>query len=195
MTTHAAPPGRRPDMPRALRTAVARVEDSPALDRLADRLDRGTAAVGRSPAVDGALRGSWLGHALHPLLTDVPIGMWLGAITLDLAGGRSSRGAATLLTGAGVAAAVPTALTGAADWRHTRGRARRTGVAHGIANGTATLLFGASLVARMRSRHRAGVALGLAGGAAAMAGGYLGGHLSVVHREGYSDPVLDARAR
>src|SRR5215469_16724105 len=30
------------------------------------------------------LNGSWLGHPLHPLLTDVPIGAWTVAILLDL---------------------------------------------------------------------------------------------------------------
>ena len=34
-----------------------------------------------------ALSGTWLGHALHPLLTDVVIGSFLNATLLDLLGG------------------------------------------------------------------------------------------------------------
>src|ERR1035437_4964789 len=43
------------------------------------------------------LNGSWLGHPLHPALTDVPIGAWMGASLLDVAdggrGGGMGRGA------------------------------------------------------------------------------------------------------
>ena len=35
--------------------------------------------------------GYLVGHALHPLLTDVPIGMWTSALTLDRVGGRGRR--------------------------------------------------------------------------------------------------------
>src|SRR5215472_1755611 len=49
------------------------------------------------------LNGTWLGHPLHPLLTDVPIGAWTATILLDLAG---------LITGSalGVAAGITTGL-------------------------------------------------------------------------------------
>jgi hypothetical protein len=39
---------------------------------------------------DGSIRrlfdGSWLGHQLHPMLTDLPIGFWTSAFALDLTG-------------------------------------------------------------------------------------------------------------
>src|SRR5476649_213166 len=34
------------------------------------------------PAKD-FLHGKWLGHALHPVLTDIPIGAWTTALALD----------------------------------------------------------------------------------------------------------------
>lgn len=56
---------------------------------------------------------SWFGHPLHPALTDVPIGSWLGATALDIVGQR--RGADTRI-GLGVVVAAPTMMTGAVDW-------------------------------------------------------------------------------
>ena len=38
-----------------------------------------------------ALSGTWLGHALHPALTDVVIGSFFGATLLDLLGGDDHR--------------------------------------------------------------------------------------------------------
>jgi hypothetical protein len=37
----------------------------------------------RPGPVKDALSGDWLGHALHPLLTDLPIGTWTSAVLLD----------------------------------------------------------------------------------------------------------------
>jgi hypothetical protein len=33
--------------------------------------------------VKNFLHGTWLGHPLHPVLTDVPIGAWTTALALD----------------------------------------------------------------------------------------------------------------
>ena len=133
-------------------------------------------ALDRQPLKD-ALSGTWLGHPLHPMLTDLPIGFWTSAFTLDLVGGRGSRRAATHLVGWGVLSAVPTAVSGAADWGDTTGRPRRIGLVHAAANTTALACYTASWIARRRGRHWRGVALGLAGATAATVGGYLGGHL------------------
>src|SRR5207245_1418399 len=62
-----------------------------------------------SPARRDALQGQWLGHAVHPLLTDFPLGMWMAASTLDLVGGPQARPAARKLLTIGLLAAVPTA--------------------------------------------------------------------------------------
>jgi hypothetical protein len=56
--------------------------------------------------------GTWLGHPLHLLLTDLPIGL-TSAFTLDLVGAAH---VGTQLVGCGVISAVPTGLAGAADW-------------------------------------------------------------------------------
>ncbi len=157
--------------------AVERLSADERLDELADpTADAVRHALDRQPLKD-ALSGTWLGHPLHPLLTDLPIGFWTSAFTLDLVGGRGTRRAATQLVGWGVVSAVPTALAGAADWGDTTGPARRIGLVHAAANTTALACYAASWWSRIRGRHARGVALGLAGATAATVGGYLGGHL------------------
>jgi nitrite reductase/ring-hydroxylating ferredoxin subunit/uncharacterized membrane protein len=161
----------------ALSRLVERLGEQAGLDGVAGALTaRIEGVLGHGPLKD-ALSGTWLGHAVHPMLTDLPIGFWTSAFTLDLLGGRHSRRAATRLVAWGVLAAVPAAATGASDWSDTTGPDRRVGLVHAAANTTALLCYGASWVQRKRGRHWRGVALGLAGATAATVGGYLGGHL------------------
>jgi nitrite reductase/ring-hydroxylating ferredoxin subunit/uncharacterized membrane protein len=160
-----------------LARAVEQLGDDERLDQLAGPAgDAVRHALAGRPTKD-ALSGTWLGHPLHPLLTDLPIGFWTSAFTLDLVGGKRSRRAATQLVAWGVVSAVPTALTGAADWGDTTGPARRIGLVHAAANTTALACYVASWWSRVRGRHARGVAWGLAGATAATVGGYLGGHL------------------
>ena len=122
-----------------------------------------------------------LGHSLHPPLTDVTTGCWLGASVLDLAGGPQSRRAATLLTGTGLLAAVPTAIAGAADWAGLSGGDRRIGAVHALGTDVATLLLAGSLAARLRGAHARGARLAAAGNLVMAGSGFLGGHLAL-HR-------------
>jgi uncharacterized membrane protein len=122
-----------------------------------------------------------LGHSLHPSLTDVTTGCWLGASLLDLAGGSESRRGAALLAGFGLLAAVPTALAGAGDWSELSGAERRIGAVHALGADVATFLFAGSLVARLRGEDRTGTKLALAGNLVMAGAGFLGGHLAL-HR-------------
>jgi nitrite reductase/ring-hydroxylating ferredoxin subunit len=124
-----------------------------------------------------ALTGRWLGHAVHPMLTDLPIGFWTSAFMLDLIGGRRSRAAAQRLVGLGVLSALPTAASGAADWSDTTGPERRVGLVHAALNTAAIACFTASWFARRRGRNGRGVLYGLAGSAVATGGGFFGGHM------------------
>ncbi|HEX2064670.1 MAG TPA: Rieske 2Fe-2S domain-containing protein [Acidimicrobiales bacterium] len=134
-------------------------------------------AVAPRPVKD-TLSGSWLGHPLHPLLTDIPIGAWVGSLVLDLVGGRRSQDAADQLIGLGVVAALPTAATGLSDWSDTLGAERRIGFVHAVANVSAVACYSAAYVVRRRGSRATGMALSLAGAALVTVGGYLGGHLS-----------------
>jgi nitrite reductase/ring-hydroxylating ferredoxin subunit/uncharacterized membrane protein len=179
----------------------------PALHALAERLgalevlDPAAKAVGKAVRsaipkgpVKDALSGTWLGHALHPLLTDLPIGTWTSATILDLVGGEAGRRGADRLVGVGVLAATPAAITGLSDWADTEpadDAVRRIGTVHAVANVAALTLYAASLVARLRGRRAAGVTLGLAGAGALSAGGHLGGHLSYAKGVGVDTHVFD----
>lgn len=181
-----APPERR--APGWLTRPMARLETASFLDRPVTILGRMSGGVLRSPRVAGALRGDRIGHAVHPLLTDFPLGSFLSATLLDLFGGRRSRPAATGLIAFGVAMTLPTAASGLAEWSSAGAVSRRVGVVHAAVNTTAASFYAASLVARLGGHHRRGVVLGLAGGSAAWIGGYLGGHLSLVRKIGTADP-------
>ena len=156
------------------------------VDRIAsaDQLDQITAplagAVGRAtqPAVvKNALSGTWLGHQLHPLLTDVTLGAWVGVPAIDLLGGGQGAGAARLLTGLGIVSAVPTAASGLSDWSETYGAEQRIGLVHAVGNVAGLALQIASYRARRRGHRARGAALSLAGLGVAGVAGYLGGHL------------------
>jgi uncharacterized membrane protein len=160
-----------------------------ALER-ADRLDVVSAPVGSVASavvpegpVRRVLRGEWLGHPLHPLLTDLPIGFWTSATVLDLVGGRRARPAATTMVGLGVLSAVPTVASGLAEYTTLDRGQRRVAVVHAAANAVATALYARSWSARRRDRHAAGVAFAMAGMGVATIGGYLGGHLSFASGE------------
>jgi nitrite reductase/ring-hydroxylating ferredoxin subunit len=120
-----------------------------------------------------ALHGVWLGHPLHPMLAQAPIGLWLSASVLDAwpGGERASRRLVLL----GLAAAAPAALAGAVDWSEQHEQQMRVGTVHAMANGAAAGLYLASLASRTRPLSRA---LRLAGLTAAGVAGLLGGHIS-----------------
>jgi len=133
-------------------------------------------AVGPDP-VKNLVHGAWLGHPAHPLLTDLPIGAWVSATVLDLTG-ASAQGADALVA-LGIATAVPTAVTGLADWAdYNDDRVQRVGVVHAAANLVGLACQVASLGARRQGRRGRGVLLSLVGLGAVGAGGYLGGHLA-----------------
>lgn len=161
---------------RVLRTAGA-LERTTALDPVIRPLRRAVHAVPMGGARD-VLHGRWLGHPLHPMLVQLPIGSWLSAAVLDLVPTAGHRRAAGLLVGVGLAGAVPAAVSGWTDWAEMRPAQARVGLVHSLANSAAVGLYGASLAHRLRRRRVRGRAYGYAGLAAVMAGGLLGGHLS-----------------
>ena len=135
--------------------------------------------------VKDALSGSWLGHALHPLLTDVTIGTFMSAVMLDWLGGEKSQPAAERLIALGLLSAAPTVTSGYSDWADTEvadESVRRVGIVHAATNATAAWLFAASWAARRRGGS--GRLLALAGGGALAGAAYLGGHLTLAEGVG-----------
>jgi nitrite reductase/ring-hydroxylating ferredoxin subunit/uncharacterized membrane protein len=145
-------------------------------------------------ALKDALSGTWLGHALHPLLTDVVIGSFVSANVLDVLGGDSDGRAAERLIAVGLASYAPTAVTGTADWADSEPadpRIRRVGLAHAAANATALGLYASSLVARRKGSVGRGKLIGLAGLGALSLGGYLGSHMAYIQGVGANQTAFD----
>lgn len=157
---------------------VTDLEHRQQLDGLVSGLEsRIPAALRRGPAHD-QLAGAWLGHALHPVLTDIPLGTWMSATILDLVDARAYRRPSAVLTGVGLAAAVPTVASGIVEWLHARQEERRVGVLHAMVNSVGAGLYATSLVAKLSGRTALGRSTAVLGGLAAIVGGFLGGHLS-----------------
>src|SRR6476660_9925560 len=112
------------------------------------------------------LHGVWLGHPLHPVLTDIHVGAWTAAVILDA---MDERAGADLAVKVGLAGAVGSAVTGLTDWQAADGPARRVGLAHGLLNLTATTLVALSLFSRNKRHRDAGRALAAVGYGVAMA--------------------------
>jgi len=136
--------------------------------------------------IKNLMHGVWLGHPLHPALTDVPIGAWTVALALDALDGFSGRddlrAGADAAIAIGLAGAVGSAITGLADWSETAGagRAPKIGLTHGVLNLAAAGLYTASwLLRKKRSSRQKGVALSMLGYAIASGAAYLGGHLAL----------------
>src|SRR5215212_3426825 len=98
---------------------VDALESASALDGAAKVVGKTVRNVIPHGPVKDALSGTWLGHALHPLLTDVVIGSFTSATLLDLLGGDEDGRAAERLIAIGLAAYAPTAASGANDWADT----------------------------------------------------------------------------
>lgn len=171
--------------------ALERVEALDAPGKAISKWVRG--AIPHGPVKD-AVSGSWLGHALHPLATDLPIGLWTSALALDWLGGRRSEHAADRLVAFGVGATVPAIVSGASDWADsTVGNppVQRVGLVHAAVNATATTLFASSLAARRSGSRGRGKLLALAGAGALATGGLLGGHLSFARGIGVDQTVFE----
>jgi nitrite reductase/ring-hydroxylating ferredoxin subunit/uncharacterized membrane protein len=138
--------------------------------------------LGDARSIKDALHGTWLGHPLHPVLTDVPVGAWTLAMALDafeaMTGRRELGTGADFAIGAGLLGALGSAVTGIVDWTEIDGRAKKVGFVHALLNVAATSLYTASWILRKRrSSRQSGVALSMLGYLVAGSGAYLGGHL------------------
>jgi len=148
------------------------------LDKVVDVVDRVASTVTAPPMLRAVLRGDWLGHPLHPLLTDITIGFWTSASALDVLGGRRARPAARTMVALGLVSMPLTAAAGLADFTGMRAApSRRVAAVHAAGNAAATGVYFTSWWARRRGRHGLGTWLALGGAAVATVTGYLGGHL------------------
>ena len=177
-----------PPMNPPLRYAIARVVESQAwLDKLGTPLQNLLLQLYGQPGqpsrrIKDMLNGTWLGHALHPLFTDIPIGAWSATMLLDLAqfndeSDGMARGA-DITMALGILGSTAAVVTGVTEWSDLDGIDRRVGLMHGLLNSGILLTNIGSLVLRLTGRRRAGVALSTAGYLASLFTAYLGGEMS-----------------
>jgi nitrite reductase/ring-hydroxylating ferredoxin subunit/uncharacterized membrane protein len=190
---------------------LTRVVDNPVMDQVAEPLSKAVRGayeaagpVGRQ--AKNALYGVWLGHPLHPVFTDLPLGAWTTALALDAAaqGDPGMRRAATFAMGVGLAGAAGAAVTGVTDWSETEGESRRAGLIHGLLNVTATALFATAFALRRNDSHDGGRKCAWTGYAIALGSAYLGGDLVYRQRIGVTHadspppeeftPIIDSAA-
>ena len=177
----------------AVREQIAeRIESLEVLDPVSEPLQKAVRTVlPQESQLKDVLSGTWLGHPLHPPLTDAVIGAWTSALLLDLLGGERAEEAADRLVAAGILAAVPTAAAGLSDWAELRGGSRRVGSVHAIGNTGALLLHTVSWVERKRGNRSRGVAVSALGYAAATFSAWLGGHLSFAKGVGVNQTAFE----
>ena len=161
---------------------MTRLQEARSLDVISDKLQAAVQTVAKPQQLRDLLHGTWLGHPLHPVLVQVPIGSFLSAAVLDLLPGRSR--AATTLIAVGTAGVAPAVAAGLLDWSQMTRDRRRVGLVHASANVVAVGLYAASLIARLRGRATRGKTLGFAGLSVAGLGAYLGGHLAYAQSAG-----------
>lgn len=177
------------------RPLIDALERADVLDAPAQPLAKKVRELVAANKLKEAISGTWLGHPVHPPLTDLVIGSFLSASVLDIIAPRAGARAAQRLIMLGIAAAVPTAVTGFSDWADTElsdEGVRRVGLVHAQANVSALLLYSASLVARRRGRRARGRLLALAGVGVLGSSGYLGGHMAYVRGVGVNQTAFDS---
>jgi nitrite reductase/ring-hydroxylating ferredoxin subunit len=129
--------------------------------------------------VQDLLHGRWLGHPLHAATTDIPIGLLLGTVVLDLVGQAA---AADLVLLATILFMVVSALSGLADYAVTDGTARTRATLHGtlMVAGLVVLIASAILRSGAPADRTLPIALGIVGLAIVTAGAFVGGDVVFV---------------
>jgi nitrite reductase/ring-hydroxylating ferredoxin subunit len=155
---------------------IAKLENAAFLDPIANAAKKIVLSVVKPRGLEDLLHGVPAGHPIHPVLILLPAGAWSSVAVLDVVPGMGK--AARLLVGVGVASAIPTAITGWADWSRLHPQQLRVGLVHATSNIVAVALYTESYRARGRGEVLKGKALAYLGYAAVGFGGYLGGHLA-----------------
>lgn len=120
------------------------------------------------------LNGTWLGHPLHAVLTDVPIGAFTIVIILDV---LDQRYAADVALAFGVLAMIGAAVAGYADYADTDGLPRERATVHSTVMIVALVVYIASIFLRWGTTgdRTAAIATSIVGYLLVTVGAYIGG--------------------
>ena len=178
----------------------------PFLERLSDGLQQLIQVVigsHRKPPrrLRSLLNGTWLGHPLHPVITDVPITAWMLTALFDIIWLISPAHNTWATYGAfvavilGLLGALGAIVTGFTDWSDTYGPERRVGLNHSMFNVSATILYLISFILRLLAGPGDGVAaaiLGFVGLVCVLYAGYLGGEMVFTKGTGVNHTAWEA---
>ncbi|MGZ5363295.1 MAG: DUF2231 domain-containing protein [Mycobacterium sp.] len=166
----------------SMHDVLRRAERFEFLDRPASAASRVAGQLIDRSRIGRVLRGSWLGHPVHPLLITVPIGTWMTSAVFDVV--FKDVTTARRLIAVGLAATPPTVLAGWADYALLDRQQHRVGLVHAASNAIGVSMFAMSYRAYRRNRVRAARTYTLLGLGAIGIGGALGGHLSYAQGAG-----------
>jgi nitrite reductase/ring-hydroxylating ferredoxin subunit/uncharacterized membrane protein len=147
------------------------------------------------------LNGTWFGHPLHPVITDVPITAWMLTALFDIIWLISPAHNTWAVYGAfvavivGLLGALGAIVTGFTDWSDTYGSERRVGLNHALFNASATILYLVSFILRLLAGPGDGVAaaiLGFVGLICVLYAGYLGGEMVFTKGTGVNHTAWEA---
>ena len=147
------------------------------------------------------LNGTWFGHPLHPVITDVPVAAWMITAVFDVlwlisptAFAWAARGAeVTVLLG--LLGALGAIVTGLTDWSDTYGAERRVGLNHALFNALATMLYLVSFVLRLLQAPGDSILaaiIGFVGLASVIYAAYLGGDMVFTKGTGVNHTAWEA---
>lgn len=176
-----------PDSPTLRKLSGNLIARMPWLDKVSQPVHNWIAKLYGQPGqpayrIKDFLNGVWLGHALHPVLVNVPLGSWSATLVLDLAwladqDDGIARGA-DLSMWLGLAGAAGSAVTGVTSWVDTDGPEQRTGMLHALLNTGITVLNATSAILRFTGQRRTAIALSTTAYAISLYSAYLGGELT-----------------
>jgi nitrite reductase/ring-hydroxylating ferredoxin subunit/uncharacterized membrane protein len=175
-------------------------------DRISDKLQAGIKVLigsnRRPPRLfKSLLHGTWIGHPLHPALTDVPVAAWLLTAAFDvlwLASAQTRvwapRGA-EILVAAGLLGGLGAFVTGSADWSDSYGAERTVGLYHGLLNTSAIVVYAVSFYLRLQDttgQSTSGALIGFVGLALVLVAAYLGGDMVFAKGTGVNHTAWEA---
>lgn len=125
------------------------------------------------------LNGRWLGHPLHAAITDIPIGLLVGAVILDLIGQPT---AADITLVATVVTMLAAAVSGMADYSDTDGTALTRATLHATVMVVAIVVLLGSILLRAGAPvdRTVPIALSIVGFLTVTAGAFVGGDVVYV---------------
>ena len=137
------------------------------------------------------LKGTWLGHPLHPILAHIPMAMWPSALIFDLLslggiGGDEMVRLSFYAIAFGLAAGLLAAPAGLVDWTGIKREkpAWKIGLYHLILNAIAIVLFAVNLGLRVQTFDQATTVatapliLSIVGTVILIVSAYLGGRMT-----------------